>query len=394
MTDVIVVGARCAGSPLALLLARAGLRVLVVDKVRFPSDTMSTHVVWHTGLAKLQKWGLLDRVRALNCPPIQRVRMDIGGITLAGSAPPVDGIGEILAPRRKSLDAILVDAARAAGAEVREDFLVIDLVWDDDRVCGIRGGDGVVERASIVVGADGRNSMVAAAVKAQKYYTRPPYCCMYYSYWSGIPARDFEMYLRDGYVYGSLPTNDGLTLVAALWTEQTMPGYRDDIAGTYRKVLASDPRYADMMRRGRQEEKLLGTCGDDSFFRKPYGRGWALVGDAGYLKHPITAQGITDAFRDADLLAEAVQAGLSGQAPMEQAMAEYERRRNEAALPMYKTTCNRAALRPPAPETLRFLQALRGNQAQVDRYIGTDAGSVSHAEFFSRENIDRILGHA
>jgi 2-polyprenyl-6-methoxyphenol hydroxylase-like FAD-dependent oxidoreductase len=396
MYDAIVTGARCAGSPTAMLLARLGYRVLAVDKATFPSDTMSTHIIWPAGLTRLRKWGLLDEVRATNCPPIRRVAMDIGDVRIACTALPLDGISDLLAPRRTRLDHIFVKAAASSGVEIREDFLVKEILWDGDRVRGIRGhsrsGGLVSEEARIVIGADGRNSMLAAAVKAQKYYERPPYCSMFYSYWSGVPVRDFEMYLREGFVYGSLPTNDGLTLIAALWNEESMPNFRDDVAGAYRRTLASDPRYADMMRRGRQEEALLGTRGDASFFRKPYGPGWALVGDAGYLKHPITAQGITDSFRDAELLASALDAGWSGKAPLEAALAQYERKRNEAALPMYKSTCGRAALKPVLPETRRFLRALSGNQEQVERYIGVDAGSVSHADFFSAENMKKIMG--
>ena len=194
--DVIVVGARCAGSPLAMLLARRGYRVLLLDRARFPSDTVSTHYIHQPGVAHLKEWGLLDQVRATGCPPIEEVGWDIEGITFSGHPPAPDGVAEAFGPRRSVLDAILVQAAVEAGAEFRETFTVKELVRDDGRVVGITGllhrGATVTERAGVVIGADGLRSTVARAVEATPYEEHSPRTHTYYTYWAGVPIDRLE----------------------------------------------------------------------------------------------------------------------------------------------------------------------------------------------------------
>jgi flavin-dependent dehydrogenase len=145
------------------------------------------------------------------------------------------------------------------------------------------------------------------------------------------------------------------------------------------------------VRAGRREERFAGTADLPNFFRRPYGPGWALVGDAGFHKDPFLAQGISDAFRDAELLAEALDAGLAGRRPLEAALAEYEQRRNEAALPFYELNYQAATLEPPAPQLLQLRAALRGNPEDTARFFGVNAGTVPVAEFFAPENVQRIL---
>jgi 2-polyprenyl-6-methoxyphenol hydroxylase-like FAD-dependent oxidoreductase len=185
MFDVIVVGARCAGSPLAMLLAPRGYRVLLVDKARFPSDTVSTHLIWQAALARAKRWGLLDRIVGLGAPPIRTVRFDIGEFEFAGCPPPLEGIDYAVAPRRTVLDKLLVDAAVEAGAELREDFYISEILAEAGRVTGIRGrvsnGTVVAEKARLVIGADGRHSLVAHAVRAPKYNVRRSTACAYYA---------------------------------------------------------------------------------------------------------------------------------------------------------------------------------------------------------------------
>jgi flavin-dependent dehydrogenase len=396
MYDAIIVGARCAGSPTAMLLAGKGYKVLLVDRATFPSDTMSTHLIWQPGIAHLKRWRLLDRVIDSNCPPQPRFAFDVGDFALTGQAPPFDGVTDIYMPRRKILDKILVDAAVDAGAELREGFTFQELLADGDRITGIRGhakgGSSVSEKARIVIGADGMRSAVARAVRAPEYNARPSLACWYYSYWSGTSVETPTFHSREWRAIGGMPTNDGLVCLVVGWTNKEFHQFRKDIEGNFMRTLDLAPDFAERVRQGRREEQFIGTADVPNFFRKPYGSGWALVGDAGYHKDPITAQGITDAFRSAELLAEAIDAGFSGQQPLEDALATYERRRNEEVLPMYEYSCQFAALEPLPPQMQQMFAALRGNQANTDRFLGTIAGTVSIPEFYSPENMQRIFG--
>jgi len=398
MYDVIVSGARCAGSPTAMLLARQGHRVLLVDRAKFRSDTMSTHFIHQPGVLRLQRWGLLDRVVESGCPPVPRLSLDFGPFTLSGPPPAVDGVTQAYAPRRSVLDPILVDAAVEAGVEFRDRFTVEELLRDGDRVIGVRGHgpDGVCvsEQAQLVVGADGRHSMVARSVQARVYNDKPPNNCAYYSYWSGVPVSDFEIYARERRAFGGFPTNDGLTLILAACPNEEFAAYRSDVEGHFFRTLDLAPAFAGRVRGGRREERWIGTADLPYFFRRPYGPGWALVGDAGYHKDPSTAQGISDAFRDAELAADAIDAGLAGSQPMETALAAYESRRNDAAMPMYEFTHHLASYEPPPPEMQQLFHALVGNQEQTNRFLGLIAGTTPFAEFFAPENVGAILAGA
>ncbi len=236
--------------------------------------------------------------------------------------------------------------------------------------------------------------MLAHKVKAPIYDKRPANCTCYYAYWSGIGTEEFDLTMREGRAYGWVPTNDGLLIVAVFWTEEAYPQSRDDVAGTYHRILKCDPRAAERVYAGKMEGRILGTFDEPAYFRKPYGPGWALVGDAGYHKHPITTQGILDAFRDAELLANVLDQGFSGRRSLDDALADYERRRNEAVIPMYEATFQRTTLKPPPPEIQRLIAALPGNQEATDRFFGLDAGTVSIPEFFAPENVQRIVRDA
>lgn len=395
MYDAIVIGARCAGSPTAMLLARKGYRVLLVDKATFPSDAPRNHVIHPPGVARLKRWGLLDRIIASNCPLIPRFSFDLGPFALVGSSPPAEGVAAVYAPRRTVLDKILVDAAVTSGVELREGFSVQEILMDGCHVTGIRGhspgGATVTEQAHIVIGADGMRSLVARTVQAPKYHTKPTLTCAYYAYYSGVPIEGAELYLRDHHFIGAFPTNHNLVCVFTSFPKQQFHTFRADIAGNFLQVIDLVPDLATRVRSGKQEERFVGTADLPNFFRKPYGPGWALVGDAGYHKDPYTAQGIMDAFRDAELLAEAIDAGFCGRRPLEEGLAGYERQRNEEALPRYEFACQLASFEPPSPEMQQLFAALQGNQAETDRFFGTIEGTVSIPEFFSPENIGRIV---
>jgi flavin-dependent dehydrogenase len=349
MYDVIIVGARVAGSPLAMLLAKKGHRVLAVDRSTFPSDIMSTHYIQPYGVQLLQDWGLYDRVVATNCPVIPRIIFTLDGVPI--EPPKQPDMPDAICPRRTVLDKILVDAAREAGAEIREGFSVQEIVIEDGVVTGIRGrdidGKTVEERATVTVGADGQHSMVARAVDAPKYDTHPALTCGYYSYFSGVPLPDNQSEAYVGNEAGVLafPTNDNLTCIGAGTQHEFFHKYRADIEGNFFKLVQkASPAFAERIRAGKREERWIGTADTENFFRQPFGPGWALCGDAGYHKDFVTGLGIADAFRDADFLSEALSAGLSGKEPLEEALAAYQKRRDEAAKPMYDMTVQFAQL--------------------------------------------------
>jgi 2-polyprenyl-6-methoxyphenol hydroxylase-like FAD-dependent oxidoreductase len=395
--DAIVVGGRCAGSPTAMLLARSGHRVLVVDRATFPSDTISTHLVHPPGVESLARWGLLDRVVASGSPPIDTYAFDLGPFTISG-APGTRETPVAYAPRRTVLDKLLVDAASEAGAEVRERFTVESLVFDDGRVVGIRGyekgGRTVTELARVVVGADGRYSLVADAAGAQEYNEKPQLQASYYSYWSGLPMSGrFETTLRPGLGYAAWPTNDDLTLVIAGRTIDQFDALKRNIEATFFETLEIAPAFANRVRSAKREERFLGAA-LRGYFRKPFGPGWALVGDAGYNKDFITAQGIQDAFRDAELCATALDETFAGGRSFEDALGEYQARRDEQVQPMYEFTAELAALEPPSPEMEQLLSAVSRSQEAMDGFARVAAGVTSPAEFFSDESVERILGAA
>lgn len=365
--DAIVVGARCAGSPTAMLLARKGYKVLLVDRATFPSDTMRNHFIQRNGVAQLQKWGLLERVIASGCPPVRQETVDLGDFPLPANVSPVEAGDAEYAPRRYVLDKILVDAAAEAGVEVREGFSVSEVLLEDGRVTGIRGkskgGSPVEERARIVIGADGLHSVVARTVTAPTYNERPVLTCGYYSYWSGLPVSGLEVWYRSdpAFIIIVFPTNSDLTCVAVQVPASRFSEFRLDVERHFMEVIDHAPDFSKRLRAGRREERFYGTGDLPNFFRKPYGPGWALVGDAGYHKDPISARGVSDAFRDAELLADAVDAGFSGRLPLDEALAEYERQRNEAAKPEYIETCISASFRPVPANVYERRAAMRAS---------------------------------
>ena len=399
MFDAIVVGARCAGSPTAMLLARKGYRVLLLDRATFPSDTISTHLVWPHGAEILDRWGLLEPLAATGCPPIARnMLFDLGPFALEGGVPRANGGRGGFCPRRTVLDKLLVDAAAAAGAEVREGFTVDALLWDDGRVTGIRGhsrrGLTVEERARVVIGADGGHSVVAKGVRAEEYDALPPRTTFYYSYYSGFEAEDVEQYVRDHSGAACFPTHDGLTLLAVVWPSAKFHEVRSDIEGHVNQVHATVPSVADRLRSARREDRWVGTAGVANFFRKPYGPGWALVGDAGYEKDPLTAQGITDAFTDAEQLANALDDGFAGRRTMNDALAEYHTSRDHRVKAMYEFTCELAKLEPPPPPMQQLFAALHGNREATGEFYAALTGAVPLPVFMNPENIGRILQQA
>ncbi|EFH82655.1 NAD(P)/FAD-dependent oxidoreductase [Ktedonobacter racemifer] len=395
--DAIIIGARCAGSSIALLLARKGYRVLLLDKARFPSDTLSSHFIHPRGLVYLQRWGVLDTLLATGCPQVHGISLDTGRFTLSSTVLPLEGINFGLAPRRYVLDTLLTQKAIEAGAELREAFRVQDVTRNGTRVTGIKGhtttGTSAVEKASLVIGADGLHSLIARAVEAPTYYRYPALTCIYYAYWSGLKADETSLHSRPQCVFLSFPTHEGLVLISVTWPRHRFPEVRSDIKKHFLEALALAPAFAACVRQGKQEQRFMGTGDTTNFFKKPYGPGWALLGDAGYHKDPLLGHGIADAFADAERLTQAIDSSFTGQQPLEEALAGYEQQRNREALPLYELTVQLATLNLTS-EIQQVQEALQGNPEATQLFFAVLEGTIPAATFFAPEHIRAILTRA
>jgi 2-polyprenyl-6-methoxyphenol hydroxylase-like FAD-dependent oxidoreductase len=395
--DVIVVGTRAAGAATAMLLARAGLQVLAVDQATFPSDTLSSHQVQVPGIARLARWQLLAQLDAAGTPPTRRVRFDSDGVVLEGCFPPYEGVDALYSPRRTVLDALLVDAARAAGAEVWENVQVKEVSARDGVVTGISGiasgRSPITESGRLVIGADGKHSIVARAVRAEAYRIFPASSVACYGYWSGLPLEMGELYQRAGLAAAAFPTNDALTMVFITLPRAQFGSFRRDIKEGYMRAIDRCGDLGERVRTAVLAERLRTTPDLPNHFHVPYGPGWALVGDAGVVMDPVSAQGIGNALQDADSMASAVVAGLGGSCALASSLQEHWRRRDAAIGEMYDMTMRLASYRPPRFRERVVLRSLPGRQADVDSFFGVFAGTVRPSEFSSPGNLIRLLGY-
>jgi flavin-dependent dehydrogenase len=335
--DVVIVGARCAGAATALLLARRGLRVLLLDRARPGTDTLSTHALMRGGAMQLHRWGLLEAVAASGAPPVRRTVFHYGSEIVNVSLKPLAGVPALYAPRRTVLDALLVAAAAAAGATVRFGVTATDLLRDGTgRVTGIRGRDRtgatVTAYAGLAVGADGVRSLVARRAGARTRRTGAAAGAVVYGYWRDLPVDGYEWFYQPGSSAGMIPTNDGLVCVfAGASSARFAAEVAGDLPAGYARLLkeTGDPRLLT----GRAPGRLYGFPGRRGFSRDAGGPGWALVGDAGSFLDPLSTHGMTDALRDAELLAMAVDRTRAGQ-PEADSLAEYQTIRDSLSDPM------------------------------------------------------------
>ena len=376
--DAVIVGARCAGAPLAMLLAQSEHRVLMVDRATFPSDTMSTHFIQSPGMARLARWGLMDDVFATNCPPIRLARFDVGGDEMEFEIPVHEPIPGLAAPRRYALDKVLVDAAVGKGAELAEGITVESLIRDGDRVVGIagRGRDGPFEaRGRVVIGADGRHSVVASETEAPFSTFVEPVSAGYYSYFRGTGVDSTTLIFREGVVCVMFPTNDDATTVAIAWPRARFSEIRRDIEGNFKAALGSFGPVGEHVRDCERVERFIGAADLSNYVRKAIGPGWMLVGDACYHKDPVPADGITDAFRGAEFAAEAVDAIVTGKAPEEEALAAYEARNKEFADKHLEPAIRAARFDLTAQERSgAFFESRIHNEEEVEQYLAATAG--------------------
>ncbi|ABC82026.1 FAD-dependent oxidoreductase [Anaeromyxobacter dehalogenans] len=377
--DAIVVGARCAGASTAMLLARAGLRVLAVDREPEGSDALSTHALMRGGALQLARWGLLHRLAAAGTPAIRTATFHYAGEALPLAVKPRDGVDALYAPRRTVLDPLLVEAARAAGAQVVHGVTLLDLVRDaTGRVCGaVLAGAGpgaaATVRARLVIGADGLRSRVARLAGAPVARLGAAETGVVYGHWCGLPADGYHWYYAPGVSAGAIPTNAGRTcLFVAVPPRRLLAALPGGLPDLYRAVVAeAAPELAPALPDAHLDARLRAFPGARGVLRRAHGPGWALVGDAGFFRDPLTAHGITDALRDAELLARAVVAG--GEA----ALDGYEAARDGVAHGILEVTDRIASFEWDLDEVRRQHQLLaRHMAAEVDLLLGLGAAAA------------------
>jgi menaquinone-9 beta-reductase len=341
--DALIVGARCAGAATAMLMARKGMRVIAIDRGDYGTDTISTHALMRGGVLQLHRWGILPRLQEAGTPPVRETTFHYGEQAITVAIKPSSGVDALYAPRRTLLDSTLVDVAREAGAIVRHRCTLVSLTHrSDGRVCGatVLDAEGNTTRieADLVVGADGAGSSVAQLAGAKTVHAAQHTTAVIFGYFPGIELANYHWWYGLGVGAGAIPTNNGrhCIFVAISPHRRRNDPLRHDRAALFSEALSeADPALAALIAGVEPDAPLCVFSGRKGFLRQVYGPGWALVGDAGYFKDPLTAHGITDALRDAELLANAAAAG---------AMADYAVIRDDLSLPLFEVTDAIAAL--------------------------------------------------
>ncbi len=344
--DVVIAGARCAGSAAAAALACRARRVLALDPARFPATTVSTHLLFPAGVSEIARTGALERVEQIGAPRLPRAAIGGPGLTVSGTYTPVDGIDYGLCVRRAPLDQALVETARERGAEVREGHRVIGLVREGDRVTGVRARDAngleYEVRASLVIGADSRRSTVARLVGAEEpRLTHPNGRACYYAYYAD-PREEWRstaaMWLAGRELGNAFPCDGGLTMVLLMPPAERAEDFRGRLEAEFERTVTMVPGLAERLGGCTRDSKIFSSVQHPSHFRHSSGPGWALAGDAGHFKDPVTAQGIRDAIRFGRLLGEAAAPVLDDPPALDRALRDWERNRDEECVHTYHWT--------------------------------------------------------
>jgi 2-polyprenyl-6-methoxyphenol hydroxylase-like FAD-dependent oxidoreductase len=417
MLDVIVIGARCAGAPLAMELAQQNHRILVVDRASFPSDTLSSHLMLPRGSSYLSRLGLLDDVLA-RTPSFERMRADFEGVVLGGVVGAEDlrkryrqlHGDDLTAPtsrwisvRRRVLDAILVDRAREAGADIREKFLVEDLVRDGDRVVGIRGrtGSGTVveERAQVVVGADGRHSTTVRKLPVRPEHAQSSGSFCYWGYFADLDLASIggpQIVKRGRLRAATVPTNDGNFGVSIWGPLAWFDAFRANVERNFlRAVEYCSPAMANLIRpEGLRSEPLFGTADLANVLRPVCGPGWALIGDAAASHDQCLAIGMTHALRDAQLLACELNLAFGGSCSVDTALARYAAQRHgDHTREFHQFVCEEAQMNCQTRQELNLFAAMRGNADAQNAAVAMIADVIPRSEFHAPERIQAILAN-
>ena len=393
--DVVVVGARCAGATLAFDLAQVGLSVALVDRMRFPSDTLSTHFFESPGVAAVERMGVLDELLAAGAPLIHDVDYrigDVAGFEPYGAGQPGGPQGPGLCVRRPVLDTALVNAAELAGAHVWTGTRVTGLVSAGGRVSGVvvadESGRETQLDAAIVAGADGAGSTVARMVGARRYHTQPNQRFAYWGYFEGAtepgpPALFFHRF--DDELYVGSPCEAGLYMAAVLPALDRLPAFGDDLDGAFAATIAKCEPFAAVLAGASRVGPLRGMATFPVFFRESAGPGWVLVGDAGHFKDPTAGQGISDAFRQAERLAGDIVTGLGGAAAPDDVLADWWAWRDAEELEMHWLSADMGGAGPVPAAISEVVRDLQSSPGALWDFWGMFHRRVAPSDIFTPE---------
>ena len=382
--DAIIVGARIAGAATALGLARRGARVLLLDADTFPSDTLSTHLLWSDALQCLDRLGVLSELRATGAPPIAQFQISYGPYSNTATIPTRRNYPPLLSVRRLVLDDILLARARATPQiTIREGVNVASLLREDDAVVGVRGtahenGAELIAHGRIIIGADGRHSTVARAVAATEYDVVEPLLATYYRYYRGVqplaaPTLEAFRDASGGFCY-LFPCDDHLWTLAVSFPQAQFDRVRRNHEAALAAQVADKEGLIDRLAGAEAVAPWRGAGDLQNFFRVPYGPGWALVGDAGYHRDPITGRGIADALRSAELLSAALTGVWRGRTTYDAALAAYQQARDALVRPLYDFTVER----PPANVTMVDWSGALARTISDPDYLSTYIGFMAN----------------
>jgi flavin-dependent dehydrogenase len=393
--DVVIVGGRVAGGSLALLLGQRGHRVLLIDRDQFPSDTLSTHLMLPPAVQLLRRIGVLEAVEATGLRRITRARSYISDCLLEGPIGPPGAYA--LAPRRDRFDAILVEhAMRRGNVEFHDRTRAERLIEEDGRVVGVvvrRAGEGSREvRARVVVGADGKHSQVAQWVQAPSYHEVPGLRPGYYGYFHGVtplgePA--LELFFQDEQIGFIFPMEPGVDCLAIEAQPRDFEEFRRAPAAVLVERFKRFPGMAARLAGATLEGNALGARSVENYFRKPYGPGWVLTGDAAYCKDPSTGLGMGDAIAQALLLDETLDAVLSG-ADWDSSLAEFQRQRDEKMMPFYQATLAFTQAADTPPGSLAWLRAALSLPSYVRMLAAAFPMAVAAPGVFPPPAVERL----
>lgn len=385
--DVIVIGGSVAGASAAMLLARRGYRVLIVERKTFPRDALSTHFIWPRGVSYLNRWGIADRILS-NTPHFTRMEVTIEGINLVGSLPIKDlqerfrnlhgdsqgVLKTYCGPRRYFLDQILLDEAVNAGADVREGVTFARPIEDAGVVQGIiattASGATITAHAPLVIGADGRFSAFAKAVSAQTTDYRKLSTFAFFGYFYGIKRDELAIHKKGRLGTAIFPTSDGSHMSLVYGPAEWWSAFRANAEANFFDTFEfCAPEIGELVRGSLRDEPFKACGAMPAFKRENVGPGWALIGDAGSFKDQVTAMGITHALRDAELIVDHIHMSFSGKIPLERALVEYQRRRAADYDDYFDMVCNIAEMNTYSRSDLMFFSSIRNDQVQVDQFL-------------------------